>query len=1066
VLWVVRAALPMVNTPLPKIDYPSCSKNSPANPIMTANNHSSNSIGSPLNPARSYYQLGKALAQQQRWEEAIAAYQKALQLDPQLLSAYQDLAELQTQKNNWKDSEGLYRSVLESNGKSYQNGYGSSPQNFSQNSIVKKQSLELEIESSLTIEQELKKAEIYCDRQEWNAAIDLCQKSLSLQPNNAEVWALLGNALYGKRDLENAKQAYLKALEIQPTLAHTQANLGSLYAELEELETAIECYQKAIELKPNFPEAYRNWGRIYQQLDRRSEAVDCWYRSFQLKPRQATAEQHLNLGNTLWQQEKKEAALQCYRTAIELDPKYVPAYQNLGTALGKQQRWEEASEAYRQALEIEPNSAKIRAQLGKALYYQSRNYLNESIELYAEAIATKPYEVDLYHGALEAEPYNSRLYFGLGKALENREEIAQAIVFYNLALQQDPARVDEALAAYKRVLPSSADSPTIERKLSEAYANVGQICLQKALASYRQALQLDSENPQLYYHVLEANISNAQLYFGLANALEMRWDVRGAIAFYQKGLNLDPDNTAMSAKLRSLSQPGQASNNFEIPRTQFPAFPSSSGNTTNELDPDFYLEYNPDLSHLSSLEELEQHWLEYGQVEGRLSSEKQFYELHGLNPDALPAEFDWKAYLELNPDLQGHLQSKWSAIQHFLVHGEKEGRLYSFNQLYYQPKSESQNLEAINSPQTSTKKDTDSTFDRSFYLDYNEDLRSIASYEEAYYHWLNHGKAEGRVASEEQFYEAHGVKKSDIPIDFDWQGYLDLHLDLKENIHSKWKALSHYITIGWKEKRIYSLDQLHKGSQVSEKSIAQLVDSPVNASGVQRLAVLFHLYYFDLWDEIREYLHNIEEEFDFYVNIVESIWTPEIHDRIRQDFPQARIQISQNRGKDIGGHLASMDLIDFSQYDVFCLIHTKKSPHVSHLISDQWRKDLYEAILGSQEKVKTNLEIMRKDLSVGLIGSRYWRNTDVLNNSEHYEKLLNVFDIKAEARTCEYLSGTMMFVRPLIWKTIYDKFKNNDLEAGDGKDLDFQKDGQIAHALERIIGNLVRHHGMRLFWQE
>ncbi|HIK50945.1 MAG TPA: hypothetical protein IGS17_08485, partial [Oscillatoriales cyanobacterium M59_W2019_021] len=463
--------------------------------------------------------------------------------------------------------------------------------------------------------------------------------------------------------------------------------------------------------------------------------------------------------------------------------------------------------------------------------------------------------------------------------------------------------------------------------------------------------------------------------------------------------------------------------------------------------------------------EIEQHWIESGQFEGRLRSEKEFYELHGLNPDALPADFDWKAYLELNPDLQGHFNSKWSVIQHFLVHGAKEGRLYSFNQLYYKPKSASQSV--LNSSNSSSEREpeVDSKFDWSFYLDYNDDLKGLASYEEAYYHWLNHGKTEGRLASEEQFYEAHGIKKSDIPIDFDWQGYLDLHLDLKENIKSKWKAISHYLTIGWQEKRIYSLEQLHKGSQVAEQSIANFADPPIKSS-VQRLAVFFHLYYFDLWDEIRSYIQNIEEDFDFYVNIVESIWQPEIHDRIRQDFPQARIQISPNRGKDIGGHLASMDLVDFSQYDVFCLIHTKKSPHVSHLISDQWRRDLYEAILGTPEKVKTNLQIIRQDPSVGLIGSRYWRNTDVLNNSTHYEKLLDEFAINPDARACEYLSGTMMFVRPKILKTIYDKFKNDDLEHGDGKDLEFQKDGQIAHALERLIGNLVRHYGMRLFWQE
>lgn len=1026
---------------------------------MFANPRSNNLMGSPIDPAHSYHQLGKALAQQQRWKEAIVAYQKALKINPQLLTAYQDLAAAQNQQD--RETEGFYRQP-KSNGKSSQNL--SIDLDLFRNSNLEIQNSSPASESSSTVRSYLQKAETACDRQDWQAAIDFCRQALNFQPNYAEAYALWGNALYGNRDLETAKQAYLKALEIQPNLAHVLANLGSIYAELEQLEDAIACYQKAIAIKPNFPQAYRNWGRIYQRLERMSEAADCWYRANQISPQQVPPEQHLNLGNMLWQQDKQDAAIQCYQTAIDLDPKYVPGYQNLGTALGKQSRWEEAISAYRQALQLEPNSAKIRSQLGKALYYQSRTFLNESIELYAEAISTKPYEVDLYHGALEAEPYNARLYFGLGKALESQGEIAQAIVFYNLALQQDPSRAEDALAAYRRVLPSDTNSPAIERKLSESYANVGQICLQKALESYRQALQLDPDNPQLYYQVVEANINTSQLYFGLASALEKRGEIQGAIAFYQKGLKLDPENAAMSAKLRSLWQPGQSSETFDLPRNQ-PLSPLLQ-ESLEDLDLEFYRDYNSDLAHLSDPQEIEQHWRECGQFEGRLRSEKEFYELHGLNSDALPADFDWKAYLELNPDLQGHFNSKWSVIQHFLVHGAKEGRLYSFNQLYYKPKSASQSVSSSNNSSSEIAPEVDSKFDWSFYLDYNDDLKGISSYEEAYYHWLNHGKTEDRLASEDQFYEAHGIKKSDIPIDFDWQGYLDLHLDLKENIKSKWKAISHYLTIGWKEKRIYSLEQLHKGSQVAEKSIANFSDSPIETSGVQRLAVFFHLYYFDLWDEIRSYIQNIEEDFDFYVNIVESIWQPEIHARIRQDFPQARIQISPNRGKDIGGHLASMDLVDFSQYDVFCLIHTKKSPHVSHLISDRWRQDLYEAILGTPEKVKTNLQIIRQDPSVGLIGSRYWRNTDVLNNSTHYEKLLDEFAINPDARTCEYLSGTMMFVRPQIFKTIYDKFRNNDLEHGDGKDLEFQKDGQIAHALERLIGNLVRHHGMRLFWQE
>ncbi|RMG73750.1 MAG: tetratricopeptide repeat protein, partial [Chloroflexi bacterium] len=296
-------------------------------------NHTQTITDLPINPAQSYYQLGKALARKQRWKEAIAAYQKALQINPQFLSASQELASIQTQDD--RDWASLY-DPKDSNGKQFKKDI-IFPQN--PNNLTRKiQNSETTIESLPAVRDYLQKAETDCDGQDWQGAIDCCRQALNIQPNNAEAYALWGNALYGNRDLETAKQAYLKALEIQPNLAHVCANLGSLYAELEQLEEASACYQKAIAIKPNFPQAYRHWGRIYQRLDRMSEAADCWYRANQLAPQHATPEQHLNLGNLLWQQDKQDAAIQCYQTAIELDPKYVPAYQNLGTALGKQKR--------------------------------------------------------------------------------------------------------------------------------------------------------------------------------------------------------------------------------------------------------------------------------------------------------------------------------------------------------------------------------------------------------------------------------------------------------------------------------------------------------------------------------------------------------------------------------------------------------------------------------------------------------------------------------------------------------------------------------------------------------
>lgn len=332
--------------------------------------------------------------------------------------------------------------------------------------------------------------------------------------------------------------------------------------------------------------------------------------------------------------------------------------------------------------------------------------------------------------------------------------------------------------------------------------------------------------------------------------------------------------------------------------------------------------------------------------------------------------------------------------------------------------------------------------------------------------------AQAHQRGEKEFYQVQEFSPGDLPGDFDWEIYLIFNSELK--ITSRLQAIAHFLNYGLKENKLYSFKHLH--DPVKKPDIAPLsvilpgkravIANSINSTRPRRLGVLVHIYYFDLWLELSSYIKNIPGEFDLYINIVASIWYPQIDQQIHQDFPQAQIIVSANQGKDIGGHLASMAHLDFNQYNLFCLLHTKKSPHIDPRISDIWRKDLYDALLGSKEKAAQNLAIMNQYAQVGLIGSRYWRCTMMGNNWGNYTRLLREFKIKPEAQDCEYLSGTMMLVRSQIMQTIYHHFGDVELENGDGQELSFHVDGQVAHAIERLIGNLVRDRGLEFFWQE
>ena len=60
-------------------------------------------------------------------------------------------------------------------------------------------------------------------------------------------------------------------------------------------------------------------------------------------PGRPTAETHNGLGYVLARQGRTDEAVAEYRQAIDIDPKFTPAYNNLAAALAKQGKLEEAA---------------------------------------------------------------------------------------------------------------------------------------------------------------------------------------------------------------------------------------------------------------------------------------------------------------------------------------------------------------------------------------------------------------------------------------------------------------------------------------------------------------------------------------------------------------------------------------------------------------------------------------------------------------------------------------------------------------------------------------------------
>jgi tetratricopeptide (TPR) repeat protein len=121
-----------------------------------------------------------------------------------------------------------------------------------------------------------------------------------------------------------------------------------------------------------------------------------------------------NTGNALSNLGRAEEAIEAYRQAVAVDPKYASPYNGLGNALRSLGRAEEAIEAYRQAIAVDPKYAYPYNGLGNALSDLGRK--EEAIEAYRQAVAV--------------DPNYTYPYYGLGIALSNLGRTEEAIEAY------------------------------------------------------------------------------------------------------------------------------------------------------------------------------------------------------------------------------------------------------------------------------------------------------------------------------------------------------------------------------------------------------------------------------------------------------------------------------------------------------------------------------------------------------------------------------------------------------------------------------------------------------------
>ena len=230
------------------------------------------------------YNLGNALVRRGSLADAIVEYQKAIELDPRIAGAYVNLG-----------------TVL--------------------------------IQSGRPAE-----------------AIPHLQNALSITPANAAARAALGGALAKTGRSAEAVEHLRAAAESDPRSTDHQNDLGNALLDLGRTDDAIAAFEKALSINADNAEAHYNLGNALLASRRFEEAALRFRRATELRSDYAPARN--NLANTLVQLGRLDEGISEYKAAIAMRPNYAAAHRNLASALRRAGRLDEAEHHAKMASEL------------------------------------------------------------------------------------------------------------------------------------------------------------------------------------------------------------------------------------------------------------------------------------------------------------------------------------------------------------------------------------------------------------------------------------------------------------------------------------------------------------------------------------------------------------------------------------------------------------------------------------------------------------------------------------------------------------------------------------------
>ena len=297
---------------------------------------------------------GKALVQQGRRDAATAAFRAAVQHDPSLAEAHNNLGNMLNRVPPYADAIAEYQAAI-----------ALMPDYF---------------EAHFNLGNTLRRAG------QAHQAVAVFQAAVALRPAIPAVYTGLGNALLDADRAEEAVAAFRAVIRQQPDHAVGYNNLAVALRKAGAVDAALAALDRAIALQPGYALAHGNRGMILRERGAYEPALAALWHALHLAPESPDhPSQYFSLMRDLG---RVHAAIPLCAELIARAPGNAAAQQEMAELLLTVGRVDDAYAAVRQEQILAPNRPETLNTLGNILREQGQ--LAEALHAYRQALALKP----------------------------------------------------------------------------------------------------------------------------------------------------------------------------------------------------------------------------------------------------------------------------------------------------------------------------------------------------------------------------------------------------------------------------------------------------------------------------------------------------------------------------------------------------------------------------------------------------------------------------------------------------------------------------------------------------